>query len=74
MRLMGVADVMEALPGMSQRSARKVMGEIGVTVVRHTPYVLREAFERYIADRTPSTFYNRPSFPNIIEIPKRRRA
>lgn len=46
----------------SPLSARRRMKEIGETIIGHKPFVRESALERYEADRTRSTYYNRPQY------------
>lgn len=58
-KLLTPEQVMEQIPDISRRTAIKIICEVGKVTIKHKAYCRADALERYIADRTPSSFYNR---------------
>lgn len=69
-KLLAPEQVMELIPGINRRTAVKIIGEVGKVKVMGKAYCRADALERYLADRTQSTFYTREQ----PEIMRKRRA
>lgn len=57
-----VAEIM----GMTARQARELMRQVGIVKVGHG-MIRRDALDRYLADRTETTFYTKPLLEQPIK-------